>query len=254
VVHYRIQPLRVWQISLALAVLLALQAARGLRDLGIPLTDLDLQMIARFLFQDSDSASITALLQSLVMGIAGWDVFTNVLNFVPQIEDYKYGATYLSSLIGLLMPRVLGLSSYSDFTLSSWYMELYAPGTTSHGFDFSMLAEAYINFGYLMPLFFLVVGFLLAMLSATLVRTRSPAKLFFAVIAILTIAFSLRSDSNVLFKGVFYKTVPVLVLIYMARRVYPRSAGIATRRTARAETNPSGGSAALRLTPHPPGA
>lgn len=250
-VHYRISPLRGRQILLAIGVLLALQAARGLRDLGIPLTDLDLPMITRFLFQDSDSASITALLQSLVMGIAGWDVFTNVLNFVPQIEDYKYGTTYLSSLLGLLMPRVLGLSSYSDFTLSSWYMELYAPGTTNNGFDFSMLAEAYINFGYLTPAFFLVVGFLLAMLSRTLRRTRSPAKLFFCVVTILTLAFSLRSDSNVLFKGVFYKTVPVLVLIFMARRVFPRASGVGPMQAVAFGTDRSRTEAEARLAPRP---
>lgn len=221
VTHYRIRPLKLKHLISVFFLVFLLQVIRGFRALKIPLADFNIPMILDYFSGQADSTSMAATIQGIFTGIGGFNVFTNVINLVPNLEGFKYGSTYLMSLVGLLTPRVLGLSSYGDFTLSLWYRDLHSPGTTSHGFDFSMLAEAYINFGYMMPFVFGIIGFLLAILSRTLCKTRSPRLLFVSSIGILSLTLSLRSDSNVLFKSVFYETIPILLFMEFLRRFYP---------------------------------
>lgn len=214
--HYRVRAIRPVQIMLAFLVLLALQFIRSLRDLGLPLNELSQGVVAEHL----STISLYEALAGILNAIAGWDVFTNVLNIVPTIEAYKYGETYFSSFIGLFTPRALGLDSYEAMTPSRWYMEVYAPGTTNHGFDFCMLAEAYINFGYYMPIFYFAMGVLLAYLSRVIRVTGSGPKLYSAVVTLVVLTLSLRSDSNVLMKGVVYCIVPVLLLVKFLNSYY----------------------------------
>jgi hypothetical protein len=211
--HYRIRKIRGRGIFLAFSFLIILQFIRGLRNLGVPLADLDYPAVINYLVNHANLESFFIIVQSIFTGIAGWDVFTNVLNIVPSQDMFKYGSTYLDSFVGLFAPRVLGLSSYGEVTPSVWYQQMYSPGTVGHGFDFSMLAESYINFGAFMPMTFFFVGFFLAYLSHSIRLTRSPFLLFFSVVTIVVLTFGLRSDSNTILKGMFYQTLPIMLLI-----------------------------------------
>lgn len=207
--HYRIQKIRVRTLIALFAVLMVLQAARTFR--AMPADDRSIVAMAD-LFKTIDWI---AVISGPFTAIAGWDVFTNVLDIVPARDAYKYGGTYFDSLIGVFTPRALGLGSYEQFTPSRWYMEWYAPGTVGHGFDFSMLAEAYINFGEYMFVVFFVVGGYLRWLSKAILGARSPQLLFFAVVSIEVLTFALRMDSNALIKGTLFKTLPVIVLVLL---------------------------------------
>jgi hypothetical protein len=213
--HYRVRPLRKAVIASLFFGLVAIQIARGLRTLNVPMAQLSPNEIIAFVADAVTWDSLVLVITAVFTGIAGWDVFTNVLDIVPAREDFHRGATYLSSLLGLAVPRSLGLSSYEDVTPSLWYVNAYAPGTTNNGFDFSMLGEAYMNFGNFMPLVFVMVGALVAHLSKLIRTSNSPARLFAAVIILVSLTFSLRSDSNVLFKSVFYYTVPALFVVLL---------------------------------------
>lgn len=221
--HYRIKHFKKKQVLLVLLALVVLQVIRGFRNLRVPLAQIT---TSDLLFLLQEILSIDYLFSTVIgifTGIAGWDVFTNVINIVPMREDYKYGWTYLSSLLGLLTPRALGLGSFAAVTPSVWYVDIYAPGTTNHGFDFSMLAEAYINFGSYMPMFFFFLGILVARLSKLILTTGSSVKLFCAVIVLVALTFGLRSDSNTLLKTCFYYTIPPLLLAGILNRFFKRT-------------------------------
>lgn len=211
--HYRIRRIGVREIALGIPLLIIVQLIRDMRTLDATLVELNSAQVTDYLVDQVGLDNLFGVLRSIVTGIAGWDVFSNVLDIVPFMDNYFYGSSYLSSIVGLLKPRVLGLSSYDEVTLSVWYMQMYAPGTINHGYDFSMLAEAYINFGYFMPIWFFFVGVLLYFLSSSIRLTQSPFVLFFSIIALVVLTFGLRSDSNVVFKAIFFQTVTIILII-----------------------------------------
>jgi hypothetical protein len=211
--HYRVRTLRPLHIAAALAVLVLLQVFRGLREFGVGISAFSSGEVLSIIASSLTFAQLAIILRGITMGIAGWDVFTNVIDLVPGVEGFKYGSTYAESFLGLFRPRVLGLGSYDAVTPSFWYMNLYAPGTLNHGFDFSLLAEAYINFGRYMPILFFFIGMLLAMLSRTITSSASSVKVFCSIVILVSLTLSLRSDSNVLLKSITYLTLPPLLVV-----------------------------------------
>jgi hypothetical protein len=190
--------------------LLLLQITRLFRGIGTygNITFSDLNLIL-------SEIDISLIVIGPFTALGGWDVFTNVFDLVPTYDTYKFGFTYIESFIGLFSPRVLGIGSYNAITPSRWYMELYSPGTTNHGFDFSLLAETYINFGYFGPLFFIPLGFFIGYLSYNLQHTKSSNILFFSLIALEALTFGVRMDSNAILKGMFLKFIPIVILSFV---------------------------------------
>jgi oligosaccharide repeat unit polymerase len=208
--HFRISKLKIRTGVFFFLGLLLLQTTRLLRGIGSygNLTVSDLILIL-------SEVDFSLIIIGPFTALGGWDVFTNVFDLVPSLDNYKLGSTYISSFLGLFSPRVLGIGSYSAVTPSRWYMELYSPGTTNHGFDFSLLAETYINFGYFGPLFFIPLGFFIGYLSYKLRYTNSSFTLFFSLLAIEALTFGVRMDSNSILKGMFFKFIPILVLAFI---------------------------------------
>jgi oligosaccharide repeat unit polymerase len=208
--HFRISKLKIRTGVFFFFSLLLLQTTRLFRGIGsygnLSVSDLTLIL---------SEVDFSLIIIGPFTALGGWDVFTNVFDLVPSLDNYKYGSTYISSFLGLFSPRVLGIGSYNSLTPSRWYMELYSPGTTNHGFDFSLLAETYINFGYFGPLFFIPVGFFIAYLSYKLRYTNSSFTLFFSLLAIEALTFGVRMDSNSILKGMFFKFIPILVLAFI---------------------------------------
>lgn len=216
--HFRISPVKLKTIFFSFFLLIILQLVRLFRDIGSYVDISYIQMLEIF-----KNANLSLVLVGPFTAIGGWDVFTNVFDLVPSQEAYKYGMTYINSLLGLLSPRALGLGSYEVYTPSRWYMELYAPGTTNHGYDFSLLAETYINFGYWGPVFFIPIGFFISFLSNNIRFSKSSSKLFFSLIALESITFGMRMDSNAIFKAMFFKVLPVLVIGFVFRRLFDKA-------------------------------
>lgn len=227
--HYRIRRIGVREISLGIPLLIIVQLIRDMRSLDATLVELNSAQITDYLVDQVGFENLFGVLRSILTGIAGWDVFSNVLDIVPFMDNYFYGSSYLNSFAGLFKPRVLGLSSYDEVTLSVWYMQMYAPGTINHGYDFSMLAEAYINFGYFMPIWFFFIGVFLYFLSSRIRLTQSPFLLFFSVIALVVLTFGLRSDSNVVFKAIFYQTTLIIIIIKLMDSLSGSGARISAR-------------------------
>ncbi len=206
-IHFRVRSLKSRNIFVVFLALLILQLFRSARELG-PFISTDLSDLVKNIQTDNIIASLLALFT----GIAGWDVYTNLFDLVPVMDNFKFGKTYLDSFLQLFLPRSLGLGSYNAITPSRWYRDIYSPGTTSHGFDFSMLAESYLNFGFYFPIFFLLIGVLLRKINDTIIYTNKPNNLFFSIVVLIALTFGLRGDSNSMFKSMVYLTIPILII------------------------------------------
>jgi hypothetical protein len=192
------------QLSLAALVVVLVCVCAGLKALDTG--------IARMTANDAyarleDSlGDIDRMASSIAGSVAGQEVFTNVLAHVPDCEDYAYGRTYWDSLVGLLTPRFLtGRFEEEEIsTPATWYKDWHAPNVTGHGFDFSMLAEAYMNFGGGLIVFFVGVGALVAHLSRTIRCSPSTLHVCIGIVVLTALCFGLRNDSNTILKAVLY--------------------------------------------------
>jgi hypothetical protein len=210
--HYRVRAIRILHISIAISAIVLLQAFTHLRALGTGILEISpVEILSLLISTIIDRPGL--IFVQIATAIPGQDVFSNVLNIVPATEGFKYGSTYLNSILGLLTPRSLGLGSYNDETLAMWYMNAYAPGTTNNGFDFSMLAEAYLNFGVWMPVLFFLIGVLLAKISLVITSSSSYLMVFAAIVVLVALTLSLRSDSNTLLKSCVYFVLPPIILM-----------------------------------------
>ena len=119
----------------------------------------------------------------------------DMIEGVPQKLDYQYGKTYLMSFV-YLIPRAAWSGkpmSASILYLTKFYPIFYEGGG---GLRCFILAEAYMNFGYMGMAVMLMYGFFHRLLYAYLIRNRSnkSAILFYAISLPLAIIDFTRGD------------------------------------------------------------
>lgn len=201
--------------------IIALQLTADLRIFNIGVTDLSSEEVGEFL-KEMLLERPWMLLYGIGTSIAGQNVFAAVVELVPSSYPFKMGVTYLKSITGLFRPRFLGLSSYGDPDLpSNWFHEAYDPNVEHHGFDFSMLAEAYLNFGSAMIGVFFVIGMLIRRASESVRYSQSLFAVLLGILTIMGLTFGLRSDSNTVLKSIIYPFLSVWIIRKVAgsRRV-----------------------------------
>lgn len=205
--HYRVRSVRPREFALALLFLLGVTVVSFGRSLGSGILGLDpgaVQALADFVKEEPFD-----ILRAMTSSIPGQAVLSQTMVFVPGFEEFRYGATYLESLRSLVMPNILS-GTYDLQTPAFWFKEVYAPERTGHGFDFSMLAEAYMNFGSFGPLVFFFIGGLLAIVSRAIRTAVSPVMVLWSVIILVDLIVGLRNDSNAVLKRMVFFMAPVL--------------------------------------------
>jgi len=212
--HYRVKPISVAGVIYLGILVFVIQAFSSLRVLGTGILGISSGDMFDELTSDKDYFT------GILVAIPGQEVLAEVMDIVPYSEPFKYGATYFDSFVGLFLPRALGLSDYENIkTPAYWFKEVFAWGTTGHGFDFSLLAEAYLNFGsygiFVIPL---IIGGIIFKLSTNIRKSNSLLLVAFSITTLISITFALRSDSNTLFKSVVYLFLP----IYLVYKIQPR--------------------------------
>lgn len=211
-VHYRVKPFSPRLVAAVTAVIFVVIVSANLRLLNVGIADLDFETILTF-FIDKLGEAPKLLFYGIAMSLPGQNVFAEVVNLVPATYPYQLGRTYLDSFIGLLLPRFLGLSSFESInTPAHWFREAFDPTVENHGYDFSTLSEAYLNFGEMMPIVFVVLGMLIAKASNTIRTSNSYAKTVLSVLCIVGITLGFRSDSNTLVKSIIYPFIGVILV------------------------------------------
>ena len=226
--HFRVRRFT-WRAGLAiLSALFVVTVFAPLRDYGAGVLSLSWSEIAdRLAFGLESNINPIDFLFNIASAIVGQDVFSQVVDMVPSQDGFKFGATYLASFVSLFTPRILTGDYGTIDTPAYWFKELYAPYATGHGFDFSMLSEAYMNFGFLLWVPFILVGAVVGYLSHIIRRSGSAFAVTWAIVGLLALIYGLRTDSNATLKTAIYSMVPVVAIFLLQSR---RAAGRAPER------------------------
>lgn len=106
--------------------------------------------------EDSESNVMTKTISEL-----GYTMHSFILtyNVVPSRQNYKFGESYISSILMLIPSKLLGGYSFAEkAALDNWLQDIYR---MSYGPGFSIVAETYYNFGwYFGILFSFILGIL----------------------------------------------------------------------------------------------
>lgn len=143
-----------------------IQIARSGRD-GL----LSLEMLISA-FTSYENSVIKAFLESIsVLGYSATS-FIYTYNFVPALTSFRFGTTYFWGATTIL-PNIFGIFGQTHIGavysgLSKWLMDMLG---INWGPGFSLVAEAYINFGYMSAPFLILYGYFLAMILTPKVKS-----------------------------------------------------------------------------------
>lgn len=211
----RVRSIGPGRASMVLLFVFLVTAASTGRRYGAGIAELGLSDILS-LFSDFASSPLTPIL-ALGAAVPGQGVFSQVVMLVPDKHGFMYGSTYLDSLSGVLAPRFITGDYGAIDTPAYWFKSVYAPDVEGHGYGFSALAEAYLNFGQFMFVAMFALGVLVSILSRWINSSSSQLKVLVGIISIVAISFGLRSDSNVIIKKTVFYVVAVLVVLLVEK-------------------------------------
>lgn len=156
------------------------------------------------------------------------DTVIRSMELVPERFDYFRGYTYYSAIVRIV-PKVV-VPAGPDFVSSVWLTEetTKARDVTTHGVGFSVVAEAYINFGgSLAPLVLLAFGWIQGRVERWMVGPDIDPR-YFTLFLLVQAAFILHVRNSVVhyFRGSIWAAVLVfgLFAVYWALWGTPRRA------------------------------
>lgn len=139
------------------------------------------------------------------------------MTLVPFTKEYEYGATYLWELTTII-PNVglWDLHPAQKHDPSVWIQEQQGH---SFGIAYSLIAEAYHNFGYLGLLFMILNGYLYTLFLSKINRKYLAHNPFIVVLAIMFFCASIKGVRNS-FQGVVRGFVYYSFIIYYFIKLY----------------------------------
>jgi len=160
----------------------------------------------------------------ILLGEISWagNLTTAVIALGREVIPLQYGITYIGSIVNLIPGFVFGANWARLIPPPSLlFHRAYAPSVTDQGFGFSILAEAYINWGIFgaFPVMF-VIGSLLGYVHKRIATGSYSAIVMYAIIVYQSLWY-LRSDSLAFIKSVFYSAI-VLIFVEFVHRLGTR--------------------------------
>lgn len=136
---------------------------------------------------------------------------TLVYSMCPTKIEYRYGLSFVRAIYGIF-PNILNLKYISvDEVFSGFYT------VTNAGCGASFIAEGYWNFGYFSVFFFMILGYIWAIISNQFKKLCNeeyvnPENMFLIVYLMYFMIFLVRSESIELGRSfVYYALIPVLM-------------------------------------------
>ncbi|GEL67587.1 O-antigen polysaccharide polymerase Wzy [Marinilactibacillus psychrotolerans] len=135
------------------------------------------------------------------------------MNIVNHIEDFGFGTTYISSILAIIPSALFGGYSFAEqAALATWLKESLS---MNYGPGYSLIAEAYYNFGWFGTFFMSILGFLIikVLYPKSLSKDKQILKNIFVAISIFYLVIYSRSSVLLLVRYLFYSTGVLYVLI-----------------------------------------
>lgn len=136
--------------------------------------------------------------------------------YVPQMKEFWYGESYLSSAL-IVLPNLLG-EARSSSDLATFVTEVaFGPLDSTHGRGGSIVMESYLNFGYYGSILFVLLGFYLKEVQ---VRYSYSSSLMNSVLlygSIAAVSMWIRNTSSVSFRIIVWTIALSFLAILVAR-------------------------------------
>jgi hypothetical protein len=146
----------------------------------------------------------------------------HTIALVPDMRDYEYGATYGYALSTLMPNLFWKVHPGVVNSPSKWLVETVSPETaqTGGGFGYSLVAEGYLNFGFLgsaVPM--LLLGWGIGTLSRRSEMESSHLMLCFIALALLPLLIYARAEAGNALRGVvWYGGIPYILVKHWPKR------------------------------------
>ena len=135
---------------------------------------------------------------------------------------YPYANTYLTAILGAVSSRFLSFWGIDFVLLADWLSQEYF--NLNYGLGFSMIAEAYVNGGYIGGLIYMcilgaIIGKLLAMCRDSWDMQNNPVKAFISISSTNLLMSLPRGAVYLVVKNFVYGVVLMLLLIYLLKMI-----------------------------------
>ncbi len=210
--HYIKIPIRKYVIIVLFSILgiYLLSAITNVRNTGLSLTLTDIISV----FNAENSPITDSIFE--MGGSMGLIVF--FLNRGNEI--FPYSNTYLTAILGAVSSRFLGLFDIKQVLIANWFSQDYLGITWGTGF--SMIAEAYVNGGYIGGLIYMYIwgvlhGKLFEMTNDRYFKV-SPMRMFVTTAGLNVILGFIRGSLYLTLKEMFYGVfILSLIIIFLAK-------------------------------------
>lgn len=200
------KPIRKGQIALLVLafgmILIAASAFKSVRDVGLnslALSDLVLNdMYEAFVhpfFEMGQSA--------ILLGVVEQD---------HMYETWMFGNTFISAILGMILPRISVLFGYPDFYIENWMTDYLNMG--DYGVGFSSFAEAYLNGGPLFGWFYMaIIGFFIGYTVMCKNEDKNNTlRLFLILSTAIVLGPSIRASLNLFARMYFWGVIFVIFI------------------------------------------
>ncbi len=149
--------------------------------------------------------------------------------FLKSGAIYPYANTYLTAILGALSTRFLTFLGIDFVLIGDWLSQDYFG--LNYGLGFSMIAEAYVNGGYVGGLIYMlilggVIGKLLCMCRDNQDMESKPIRAFVSIASANLLMSLPRGASYLIVKNFVYGVLVILVLVYFLKLIFRRSYNI----------------------------
>ena len=140
--------------------------------------------------------------------------------FLKAGAIYPYANTYLTAILGAVSSRVMTILGIDFVLIGDWLSQDYFG--LNYGLGFSMIAEAYVNGGYLGGLIYMlvlggVIGKLLCLCRDNHDMASKPIRSFVAIASANLLMSLPRGAAYLVVKSFVYGVLVILVLVYVLR-------------------------------------
>jgi len=146
------------------------------------------------------------------------------IDLVPSYRPYDYGVQYVYSLLTVFPNFFWAIHpTIAHGTPAAWLVQTVAPdvATAGGGLGYSLIAEAYLNFGYWgVPVILLLLGYIYVRFVTWGAWSEDPAKI--AVVAVFLSFFMIyaRADSTTMIRPlIWYVLLPYGLVLILRKRV-----------------------------------
>ena len=144
------------------------------------------------------------------------------IQFVPSDHAYEFGASYAYAVLSLVPNLFWSVHPAAEHSPSKWLVNTAEPATAraGGGLGYSVIAEAYLNFGFLgagVPMGLL--GWGIGRLSRWTEVNHAPSNLSFVAIALVPLLIYARAEAGNVLRGVtWFAAIPYLMVSRWPKR------------------------------------